>query len=139
MGEVRRFTGLAGEVVQVWEPRAGVLATRIVGRGTAAAARFYIQEARAVLARQGFVQVFHDWSEVPSYDPEARDLIRAFGKTNTDDEVRVRYLVSSKVMSMAIQTAGLVLGRDFESTTQREQFERWLSVATASSVRPLPR
>ena len=137
MGEVREFCGAAGEHADVWFPAPGVLATRVTGHGTAALSRFYIQEARRALERYGKIRVFHDWAEVTSYSPEARDLIRAFGKTNTDQEVQVRYLVSSKVLSMAIQTAGMILGRDFESTTQRATFDRWLASAVRAAQPPL--
>lgn len=136
--DVREFSGAAGEHAELWSPAPGVLLTRVTGHGTAALTRFYIQEARQAIERHGKIQVFHDWSEVTSYSPEARDLIRAFGKTNSDERVLVRYLVSSKVLSMAIQTAGMVLGRDFESTTQRATFERWVAAATRAARSSLP-
>lgn len=120
----------------VWRPAWGIIVTRVIGHGTLAVTKFYISIAQGAIVECGAVRVFHDWSELKGYDPEARDLIRAFGKTNADDRVLVRYLVSSKILSMAIQTAGLVLRRDFESTTARDTFERWLGSAVATAPRP---
>ncbi len=117
----------------VWRPAWGVLVTRISGHGTAAATKFYIAICQNALVECGALRVFHDWSAMKGYDPEARDLIRAFGKTNGDDRVLVRYLVGSKILSMAIQTAGLVLGRDFESTTDRAAYDRWVESAIAEA------
>jgi hypothetical protein len=132
---VERYEGASGERLEVESPAPGVLTTRISGHGTAALTLRYIQIARRHLDEHGKIRVFHDWSSLTGYDPEARDLIRAFGKTNTDDRVLVRYLVTSKIVSMAIQTAGLILGRDFESTTDRSQFARWVAAAISASER----
>lgn len=132
---MERFAGAQGETLEVWTPAPGVLTTRIVGHGTTALTRSYMQIARRQLDEHGKLRVFHDWSAMTGYDPEARDLIRAFGKTNTDDRVLVRYLVKSKIVSMAIQTAALVLGREFEATTDRDQFARWVSAAVEATRR----
>lgn len=128
--ESREATGL------VWRPAWGVLVTRVTGHGTPAVTRFYISIAQSAIVEFGTLRVFHDWSGLKGYDPEARDLMRAFGKTNDDERVRVHYLVGSKILSMAIQTAGLVLGRDFPSTTDRAVYERWVSSAIATAAKP---
>jgi hypothetical protein len=117
----------------VWRPAFGILVTRVVGHGTPGATKFYISIAQSAIVEFGSLRVFHDWSGMRGYDPEARDLIRAFGKTNDDDRVLVRYLVGSKILSMAIQTAGLVLSRDFESTTDRATYDRWVESAIATA------
>lgn len=125
--ESREATALA------WRPAWGILVTRVTGHGTLAATKFYISIAQNALVECGALRVFHDWSGMKGYEPEARDLIRAFGKTNADDRVLVRYLVGSKILSMAIQTAGLMLARDFESTTDRATFDRWVESAIAGA------
>ncbi|MBL9020850.1 MAG: hypothetical protein JNL21_01570 [Myxococcales bacterium] len=135
METVERFAGAQGETLEVWAPAPGVLTTRIVGHGTTALTRTYVQIARRQLDEHAKLRVFHDWFEMTGYDPEARDLIRAFGKTNTDDRVLVRYLVKSKIVSMAVQTAALVLGREFEATTDKEKFARWVATAVEASRR----
>lgn len=117
----------------VWRPAWGILVTRMTGHGTAAITKFYISIAQSAIVECGTVRVFHDWSGLKGYDPEARDLIRAFGKTNDDERVRVHYLIASKILSMAIQTAGLVLGRDFASTTDRAVYDRWVEAAIAAT------
>ncbi|MBL8742109.1 MAG: hypothetical protein JNK04_13470 [Myxococcales bacterium] len=119
----------------VWRPAWGVLVTRMAGHGTAAAARFYISLAQNVIVECGAVQIFHDWSGLKGYDPEARDLMRAFGKTNSDERVLVHYLVGSKILSMAIQTAGLMLRRNFESTTHRTTYDGWIDAAIAAATK----
>jgi len=120
----------------VWRPAWGVLVTRVTGQGTPAATKFYIAIAQSAIVEFGSVRVFHDWSGMKGYDPEARDLIRAFGKTNDDERVRVHYLIESKILSMAIQTAGLMLRRDFASTTDPVTYGRWVDSAIATAPEP---
>lgn len=116
----------------IWRPRPGLLFTRARGRVSAAMARFYIAAAQDELAGTKRLYVFHDWLEVASYETEARDLLRAFGKTVADGRLRAHYLVRSKIVSMAIQTAALVLGRELASTSQRAEFERWQDAAISA-------
>ncbi len=117
----------------IWIPAPGVVVTRIAGHGSLGVTRFYVAAAQRAIVEFGRVRVFHDWSAIDGYDPEARKLLRAFGVTNTDERVLVRYLLASKILSMAVQTAGLVLRRDFESTTDPAVFERWVDAGIAEA------
>lgn len=119
----------------IWAPARGVLVTRATGHCDVAIVRFYVARVERELLTTRRVRVFHDWEGVTGYDPAARDALRAFGTTHSDATLEVRYLVRSKIVGMAIQTAGLVLGRDLRATSERAVFEGWVSNAL-SPTRP---
>jgi hypothetical protein len=115
--------------IALGSPAPGIVMSRVVGHADLPATRLYIARAQRELLTHRQIRVFHDWSEVTGYDSDARDAIRAFGKSNTDARVIARHLVRSRILSMAIETAGLVLRRDFQATSDRRVFERWLEDA----------
>jgi hypothetical protein len=107
----------------------GVLATRVVGHANLAVARFYVARAQREMLTERHLRVFHDWSGLTGYDPEAREALRDFATKNDDTRVRVYLLIRSKIVSMAIQTASLVMRRDFQATSDAAVFEQWLREA----------
>jgi hypothetical protein len=114
---------------EVTQHAPGVLATRIEGHADLAVARFYIARAQREMLTGKLLRVFHDWSGMTGYDPDAREAIRAFGAGNDDTRVRVHVLVRSKIVSMALQTASLVMRREFHATSDAAVFTRWLHQA----------
>lgn len=115
--------------IAIWSPVPGVIVSRVRGHADLAITRFYIARAQRELLTQRRIQVFHHWGGVTGYDADARDAIRAFGKSNRDERVLTRHLVKSKILGMAIETAGLVLQRDFKATSDELTFERWIDEA----------
>jgi hypothetical protein len=114
---------------EVSTPTPGLLVTRIEGHADLAVARFYVARAQREMLTQRRLRVFHDWSGLTGYDPDARDALREFGASNDDTRVRVHLLVRSKIVSMAIQTASLVMRREFQATSDAAAFERWIEKA----------
>lgn len=106
---------------QLWNPRPRFLVTRVTGPGTLACLRLYIDRAERELQR-GRLTVFHDWSGMHSYEPDARDELKRWGKRRNDAFDSVHYFVRSKVVAMLISVAALSLGRDLHATTDRAQF-----------------
>lgn len=100
--------------------------TRIDGHADLAVARFYIARAQREMLTERRLRVFHDWSGLTGYDPDAREALREFGAANDDTRVRVHLLVRSKIVSMAIQTASLVMRREFHATSDAAVFEQWI-------------
>ncbi len=118
----------------LWRPAPRLLVTRIRGHASAAALRFYTSHAEQEM-RRGRVTVFHDWYDLSSYDPDARDELKRWGKLHNADFVCVNYLVRSKVIAMLISVAALTLGRDLVATTEREPFLARLNAASTATPR----
>lgn len=127
-----RFEGQRGRIA-IWSPVPGVIVSRVEGHADLPITRFYIARAQRELLTQKRIRVFHHWGGVTSYDADARDAIRAFGKSNRDERVLTRHLVKSKILGMAIETAGLVLQRDFKATSDERTFERWIDEAVRAT------
>jgi hypothetical protein len=119
-------------VAWVWNPRARFLLTRVHGPGTLAALQLYTARAEREMLR-GRLTVFHDWSGMHSYEPDARDELRRWGKLHNGAFDSVHYLVRSKVVAMLISVAALSLGRDLSATTDRPQFLADLDRALAGA------
>ncbi|MBK7827943.1 hypothetical protein [Nannocystis sp.] len=124
----------AGMEALLWRPAPRLLVTRIRGHASAAALRFYTGHAEQEM-RHGRVAVFHDWYDLASYDAEARDELKRWGKRHNADFIGVHYLVRSKVIAMLISVAALTLGRDLVATTEREAFLAKLTAAIAGTPR----
>jgi hypothetical protein len=92
----------------VWAPVEGVLVTRVTCHAKVEVVRFYTARVQRELLTQRRLRIFHDWSQVTVYDAAAREAIRVFGANYTDETLLAHYLVQSKLVGMAIQTAGLI-------------------------------
>ncbi len=114
--------------VLVWRPAPGRLVTRIRGAIDLACLHHYTAIAEREMTL-GPLRVFHDWTELGSYDPAARDELKRWGKLHNPDFLGVHYLVRSKVVAMLISVAALTLGRDLHATTDRERFLELLELA----------
>lgn len=119
-------------VAWLWNPRPRLLVIRVTGPGSLAVLRLYFARAEREMLR-GRLTVFHDWSGMHSYDPDARDELKRWGKLHNDDFVAVHYLVRSKIVAMLISVAALSLGRDLFATTDRVQFSADLDLALAGA------
>jgi hypothetical protein len=114
--------------VLVWRPAPRRLVTRIHGAITVACLHHYMTCAEREMGR-GPLRVFHDWTEMASYEPAARDELKRWGKLHNPDFDGVHYLVRSKVVAMLISVAALTLGRDLHATTDRPRFLELLELA----------
>lgn len=105
----------------LWNPRPRFLVTRVTGPGSLACLRLYTARAEREMLH-GRLTVFHDWSGMVSYEPDAREELKRWGKQHNRDFDAVHYLVRSKVVAMLLSVAALSLGRDLHATTDRPQF-----------------
>lgn len=119
-------------VAHVWNPRSRFLVTRVHGPGSLAVLQLYTARAEREMLR-GRLTVFHDWSAMTSYEPDARDELRRWGKQHNGAFDGVHYLVRSKVVAMLISVAALSLGRDLHATTDRPEFLADLDRALAGA------
>lgn len=124
----QRFRGAAGNEAALWRPQRGVVVTRVIGHADLPLLQFYALHAEVEM-QNGPLRVFHDWSAMTGYDPDARDELKRWGKLHNRDFAGVRYLVRSKVVVMLISVAALSLGRDLDATTDPAVFMRHLDAA----------
>ena len=117
--------------VLLWRPITRLLVTRVRGHATVACLRFYEDHAEREM-RSGRISVFHDWSEMTAYEPDARDELKRWARAHNDGFLGVHYLVRSKVVAMLISVAALTLGRDLHATTDRPTFLAALATALAA-------
>ena len=114
---------------QLWRPTPDLFVTRVVGYVDVGSVTFYVTRAqRAILSGQKIL-VFHDWSKLTGYDLEARNRLRAFGAMNDDNFHGVYYLISSKIIMMAVSAAALALRRRLYAYTDARTFQAKLSEA----------
>lgn len=110
-----------GTEVLLWRPTERFIITRLKGQATLAALNFYMTRAEREMS-SGRLTVFHEWAEMSTYEPAARDELKRWGKQHNDAFDHVEYLVRSKVVAMLISVAALTLGRDLHATTDEVQF-----------------
>jgi hypothetical protein len=114
-------------VADVWAPAPGMLVTRARGVGTLLAIRWYTARADRFLMRgDKLVSVFHHWAEITSFEPEARSYLRGWATERASSLGEAHYLVSSRLLAMAISAAALALGRALSAHTDPKRFERLL-------------
>ncbi len=117
---------------RVWAPAPGMLVTRARGLGTLAAIRWYTARADRLMAGgQPLRAVFHHWREITSFEPEARSYLRGWAAQRSSSLGEAHYLVSSKLLAMAISTAALALGRNLRAHTDERGFEQLLDQRVA--------
>lgn len=117
-------------VADVWAPAPGMLVTRARGVGSVAAIRWYTSRVDRFLMRGDKLEiVFHHWAEVTSFEAEARSYLRGWASQRASKLGEAHYLVSSKLLAMAISAAALALGRELHAHTDPQRFERLLDEA----------
>lgn len=125
--KAERYEG-ARMVALLWAPRADVLVTRVSGHVDRGAALFYTSCADRQLALSGKIAVFHDWMGITGFEPEVRQPYRDWA-TRIEGRVSPTFLVSSKVLSMALSVTALMLGRELTVLTDAAVFRGQLASA----------
>jgi phage protein D len=109
----------------LWLPARGVVVTRARGYGDLGVVRFYTARVdRLLLANpQLAIRAFHHWADVDRFDSKARAHLRSWADQQGKSLADAHYLVSSRILSMAISAAALALGRKLVAYTSEEKFE----------------
>lgn len=76
---------------------------------------------------RGKLEIFHDWSGMTGYDPDARKLLTDWNVRHGTDVVQVHLLVRSKVIAMGVSVSSLIAGRDFAAYSERHLWEKPLA------------
>jgi hypothetical protein len=70
---------------------------------------------------------FHEWSELPNYDSNARKRLTEWVLQQRSNMVEHHILVRSKLLAMGVSTASMLIGGHvITSYTDRASFERAL-------------
>jgi hypothetical protein len=120
--EAAEYREELGGLAWVWQLREDVMATRIEGFGSAQLMRFYTARADAMLERSQTLYVFHHWAGVRAWDPDVRHQLRAWAAAYGDRLVGTHFLVRSPLLAMAIEVAGMALGRKLLSHRSEATF-----------------
>jgi hypothetical protein len=119
-----------------WELRATnpaphTLYTRVSGRTDLAAVQLLMQAFDRVATAQGVVDAFHDWEQVESYTPEARETYVKWSSGHRSQVSSVHLLIRSRLIAMAISVGNLAVGGFLQSYTDRKVFEQALQATIA--------
>jgi phage protein D len=129
----------ARSAATLWLPARGVVVPRARGYGDLGIVRFYTARVdRVLLANpQLRMRAFHHWLDVDRFDSKARAHLRTWADQQAKSLADAHYLVSSRILAMAISAAALALGRNLVAHTDEEKFEAVLDEAIrASSALP---
>lgn len=103
-----------------------VVVSRITDYATLAMAERYTSLLDGEVLR-GRLEVFHDWSAMTGYDPEARKLLTEWNLRHSTAVEQVHMLVKPGVIAMGVSVSSLVAGRDFAAYSDRHLWERSLA------------
>ncbi len=95
--------------IATWAPARGMFVTRVIGHVDAEIAGRMISGGNDVVARDGKLIGFHDWSGVTSYDSACRQQLTQWGFDIRNDVERVHFLVTNKLVRMGVSVASIVL------------------------------
>ena len=73
------------------------------------------------------LEIFHDWSGMTGYDPDARKLLTDWNVRHSAHVQQVHMLVKSRVIAMGVSVSSLIAGRDFAAYSDRRLWERPLA------------
>jgi hypothetical protein len=113
----------------VWMPAPGILVTRASGHIDGAIAAHFIEAGNAVIQRDGKLAGFHDWAEVNTYDSAARSRLTSWGHDVRASVREVHFLTASKILSMGIAVASILLRDMLTAHRDRAEFESALRAA----------
>lgn len=119
----------------LWLPAPGVLVTRGSGIGDLGAIKVYTRTMDRLIEQGLRYDVFHHWLGVTSFRPDAREHLRAWALAHLDQLNDAQYLVSTKLVAMAVSVAALALGRRLGVTTSEREFMKKLDSAIVASRR----
>lgn len=104
-------------------PAPNILASRVVGMGSAEMVRNVIEFGDELIAAAGSIQIFHDFSEVSGYRAEARRVLVDWGVRNPDAIECTHVLFRSKVVAMGVSMATRLLGEQLTGYSKYAEFD----------------
>lgn len=113
--------------------RRGITVITVVGHLSNNDADELMAELIAIIAREGDLWMFNDWSEMTSYDSLARMRLTAWAVEHRDKIKTITIWSTSPIVRMGVSTAALALalvGVKLESASNRAEFEALLAAAT---------
>lgn len=105
-------------------PYPGVVRQTVEGRASVELGQKIIEKLEHALARYGSLRVFDDWEHATGYDSEVRIRLTDWTRLNQDRIPETHILVASKIVSMGLAVAAMVLKKHIEVYSTRAGFER---------------
>lgn len=111
-----------------WKTRVPVFEVLIVGHGGAEFGPALIRRQDAQLAEAGSLNLFYDFSGMPTYDSELRVACTKWIQAHASFVPKIHVVVRSKMVAMGVSVANLALGGIIQTYTQRTgAFEKALA------------
>lgn len=115
-------------------PYPGVVRQTVEGRASVELGQKVIEKLEQALEQHRPLRVFDDWEKATGYDSEVRVRLTEWTRRNQHDIPETHILVGSKIVSMGLAVAAMVLKKRIEVYSDRWKFERVYSM-TAGAVR----
>jgi hypothetical protein len=125
----------AGSEAFVWTPAPGVFCGRVVGNVARASIDAYIEAMELVGKEHAWLDVFHDWESVKSYEPDVRARLTSWANERYERMPgSAHVLFGSKLVAMGVTMANAVLRRKMEVYANRVPFDEALRRAATTSI-----
>lgn len=124
-------------VFRFYRPAPGVVLTHIVGHVDEEAGHCFARNSSAAVAGGVRHRFFHDWEQLTTYEPSARQVLMRWAFANVGSVVDVHALLRSKLLAMGWAAASLALepvGMPLRVCPTRQAFEQMLSEAVRSAA-----
>ena len=125
----------AGFAGFMWSPAAGVFCGCMSGNVTRAIIDVYIEAMELVGKEHAWLDVFHDWEGVKSYQPDVRARLTTWASERYERmKGGAHVLFGSMLVAMAVTMANAVLRRKLEVYANRAAFEQALARTLTMSL-----
>jgi hypothetical protein len=114
-------------------PYPGIVRQTIEGRASIALGQKIIEKLEEALARHGKLRVFDDWEHATGYESEVRIRLTEWTRFHQDSIPETHILVGSKIVSMGLAVAAMVLKQPLEVYSNRARFERAYATTAAAA------
>lgn len=115
-------------------PYPGIVRMTVVGRASVEHGQHIVEKLEEAIRKSGTIRVFDDWEAVTGYDSEVRLRLTDWTRLHHEQIPETHILVGSKIVSMGLSVAAMLLKKPLEVYTNRARFERaWAQVAGAAA------
>ncbi|MBK7399764.1 MAG: hypothetical protein IPJ34_26790 [Myxococcales bacterium] len=113
-------------------PYPGLVRMTVEGRASGPMSQRIVQLLEGALARHGQLAVFDDWENATGYESEVRIRLTDWTERHQQRIPETHVLAGSKLVSMGLAVAAIVLRKPLQVHPTRASFERAWASAVAS-------
>jgi hypothetical protein len=111
-------------VLEITSPKRGVVVVRFEGFATSDVAESILAAIEDQIAKAGTITAFDDWELATGYDPIVRAKLTDWMSANGSRIRATHVLVKSKVVSMGLSVANMILGSRYKIVAYSDR-RRW--------------